>query len=278
MDPDKRSSEWHAALASPVRRRVLEFLVASIEPLDAATVAADLELHVTTARFHLDQLQAAGLIQRAPTRSGQRGRPRIRFTAVSVPAADIQGQLSHALAGALAEDHDGGRARAIRAGEKWSEAFADGLVTSTGAGAEPLIELLDQLEFEPKLDDSGRSINLNGCPFRDEARANPGVVCAVHLGLIQRVARTLGHNDSAVGLRPFVGPNLCIVDLGSEWKGTPKKGGAVNISPSKSRAAKLDPPAALKEFELLGTPEPLGVLDLLGTPEPLDPVEAGRPG
>ena len=277
MDPDKRSSEWHAALASPVRQRVLEFLIASADPLDAATVATRFGLHVTTARFHLDQLQAAGLIQRALGRSGQRGRPRIRFTPVRrTPPSEIQGQLSHALAGALAEDHDGGRARAIRAGEKWSEAFADGLITSTGEGAGPLIELLDQLEFKPKLDETGETIALTGCPFRDEARANPEVVCAVHLGLIQRVARTLGHDDSAVGLRPFVNPNLCVVDLGTDWKSTPGKGRAVNISPAKSTAAdspvtEITAPVPLEQVVLLE-----GV-DIVGTPKPLDSVEAGLP-
>ena len=121
----------------------------------------------------------------------------------------------------LAEDDDGGRARAIRAGEKWSEAFAGGLAASTGEGAAPLVELLDQLEFAPQLEESGRSIALTACPFREAARANPGVVCAVHLGLIQRVARTLGHDDTAIELRPFVGPRLCVVDLGSDWNAAP---------------------------------------------------------
>lgn len=217
MDSEERTPAWHAALASPIRRTVLQFLVDSGEPLDAAAVAAQMNLHVTTARFHLDQLLAARLIQREPDRSGQRGRPRIRFTIVPAPRGDAHDQLSHALASALAEDHDGGRARAIRAGEKWSEAFAGGLAAGAGTGAEPLVDLLDQLEFAPELDPAGRSIALTACPFREAARANPGVVCAVHLGLIQRVARTLGHDDTAVELRPFVGPHLCVVDLGTDW-------------------------------------------------------------
>ena len=217
MDSAERTPAWHAALASPIRRSVLEFLAAASEPLDAAAVADRMNLHVTTARFHLDQLLTAGLIEREPVRSGQRGRPRIRFTAVTADRADTRDQLGHALAGVLAEDDDGGRARAIRAGEKWSEAFTGGLAASTGAGPAPLVELLDQLEFAPQLDEARQSIALTACPFREAARENPGVVCAVHLGLIQRVARTLGHDDSAVELRPFVGPHLCVVDLGSDW-------------------------------------------------------------
>lgn len=221
MESDLRSPAWHAALASPVRRSVLAFLVDSGVPQHAAAVALEMDLHVTTARFHLDQLLAAKLIECAPDRSGQRGRPRVRFTAVSGGRGDAHEQLSHALASVLAEDDDGGRARAIRAGEKWSEAFTGGLEASTDEGAAPLVELLDQLEFAPEIDAAGRSIALLACPFREAARANPGVVCAVHLGLIQRAARTLGHVDSAVELRPFVGPHLCVVELGTEWTVAP---------------------------------------------------------
>ncbi|WP_104200197.1 metalloregulator ArsR/SmtB family transcription factor [Cryobacterium sp. Y29] len=221
MDSDERAPAWHAALASPIRRSVLQFLVASGEPLDAAAVADRMNVHVTTARFHLDQLLAARLIEREPERSGQRGRPRIRFSAVAAARTDTRDQLSHALASVLAEDDDGGRGRAIRAGEKWSEAFTGGLAASTEAGAAPLVELLDQLEFAPELDESTQSIALLACPFREAARENPGVVCAVHLGLIQRVARTLGHDDSVIELRPFVGPHLCVVDLGSNWNAVP---------------------------------------------------------
>ena len=222
MEFEERSPGWHAALASPIRRSVLEFLVESGEPLDAPAVAAQMNLHVTTARFHLEQLLRAKLIQREPDRSGQRGRPRICFTAVQAARGDARDQLGDALASVLAEDDDGGRARAIRAGEKWSEAFAGGLTASSGAGAAPLVELLDQLEFAPELDESGRSISLSACPFREAARANPGVVCNVHLGLIQRVTSTLGHDDSAVELRPFVGPHLCVVDLGTDWNAAPQ--------------------------------------------------------
>ncbi|SEM66851.1 hypothetical protein E3O25_14845 [Cryobacterium sp. TMT1-3] len=221
MDSEERTPAWHAALASPIRRSVLDFLVASGVPQSAADVAAQMNLHVTTARFHLDQLLAARLIEREPDRSGQRGRPRIRFTAVVAAQGNPQNQLSHALASVLAEDDDGGRARAIRAGEKWSEAFAGGLATSSGTGAAPLVDLLERLEFAPQLNEEQQSIALTTCPFREAARENPTVVCSVHLGLIQRAARTLGQDDTAVTLRPFVGPHLCVVNLGSDWTAQP---------------------------------------------------------
>lgn len=74
-----RSEEYHAALASASRRQVLDSLLASSEPLDASAVADRLGLHVTTARFHLDQLTAAGLAQRRVGAEKRRGRPRLLY-------------------------------------------------------------------------------------------------------------------------------------------------------------------------------------------------------
>jgi len=221
MQAQERQPGWHAAMASPVRRRVLQFLVERAQPADAVAVASDLALHVTTARFHLDQLESAGLIQRAVERTAQRGRPRVLFTVVPAPSDDVQEQLNHALVSVISEDADGGRARAIRAGENWSAAFAGELVGPVDDAIAPIVRVLTTLEFEPEVDSEGRTIALHACPFRDEARKNPGVVCSVHLGLLQGSARSLGRDEREVGLRPFVGPELCMVDLGDDWRNPP---------------------------------------------------------
>ena len=105
MTDQEVTGDRHAALASDARRRVLELLMGSDSALDAAAVAARIDVHITTARFHLEQLEGAGLIRRAVERAGTRGRPRILFTAG--PAAregEARHDLSQALAAALAED------------------------------------------------------------------------------------------------------------------------------------------------------------------------------
>ena len=225
------SAARHTALASEPRRRALALLSDSVLPLEVGAVATALGLHVTTARFHLEQLEAAGLVERQVARAGQRGRPRVLFraAAVPVPADRAQQQLTQALAAVIGEDADGGRARSVRAGERWSaqyEAVAVAAATAADAPAgdtasatpvpdlvPPLLRVLTEIGFEPELRADENTIALPACPFRAEARANPDVVCSVHLGLMKGLARSLGHDATGIRLHPFVAPTLCLVHL-----------------------------------------------------------------
>jgi predicted ArsR family transcriptional regulator len=125
-------------------------------------------------------------------------------------------QLAEVLADALSTDPDGGRARAIAAGERWADANSEGLGAETdGDVAAPLVAVLERLGFEPALrgDGDDRVIDLLACPFRDTAAAHPEVVCSVHRGLIQRTISTFGKEGDEAGLLPFVEPELCLVPL-----------------------------------------------------------------
>ena len=218
MVSTEQSDARHAALASEPRRRVLGLLTAAAGPLDAVTVAAGIGLHVTTARFHLEQLEAAGLVERRVARAGQRGRPHVLFSPVAapLPAEDAQQQLTQALASVIGEDADGGRARSVRAGERWSAQYAAVADADAPAGADivpPLLRVLTEIGFEPQLRAGENTIALPACPFRAEARENPDVVCSVHLGLIKGLVRERGHDASGIRLLPFVQPHLCLVEL-----------------------------------------------------------------
>lgn len=217
MVEDKEAEQRHAALASQSRREVLALLGDSHEPMDATAIAAQIGLHITTVRFHLEQLENAGLIRREPTRGGHRGRPRVLFS-VTASARNAEGhrQLAEVLADALSSDPDGGRARAVAAGERWADANTQGLsVGPDGDAAGPLVQVLDRLGFGPVLSGEGndRAIELLACPFRDTAASHPGVVCAVHWGLIKRTLTTFGHDGEEATLLPFVQPELCMIPL-----------------------------------------------------------------
>jgi predicted ArsR family transcriptional regulator len=208
----------HAALAVVSRRRLLELLRASVQPLDVSTLAEAVGLHVTTARVHLDVLERAGLVSRAVERAGRPGRPRQLY--VAVEAIETDGghrRLAEALVGVLAADSDGGAEWAERAGQQWAEhqVSADAGLTWEEATRE-VVELFGRLGFAPRLvdDDRGRHVELDACPFRDLARSYPQVVCTVHAGLLRGALGRL-HVDGAdsAALRPFVLPDLCIADL-----------------------------------------------------------------
>ncbi|MFT4210751.1 MAG: helix-turn-helix domain-containing protein [Microbacterium sp.] len=194
-----------ATTASGARARVLGILRASPVPLDAAAVAERLDVHVTTARFHLDRLADAGLVGRKSGGEKRRGRPRIRYApAGAARDEDSRGQLIHVLAGALAEDASGS-AEALAAGRRW----ADGFDPIDGDPVPALVDVLDGLGFDPHAD--GSRIRLDACPFRAVARDHPEVVCAVHRGLIERLLKPTALRARLV---PFVEPELCLVALG----------------------------------------------------------------
>jgi predicted ArsR family transcriptional regulator len=216
MRPEPADGRIHAALASAPRRRVLDALTQSSSPLDVQTIAAELDLHVTTVRFHLEQLEAAGLVRRGHGADRRRGRPRLRYVATTGPAEDSREQLIDVLAGALAERDDGGRNRSITAGRKWADSLALDDPGGGGAGkgdeVATLVRVLDDLGFDPVVGDAD-AIQLRACPFRDAARDHPQVVCSVHQGLVERILAQAG-TDRQPTLLPFVEPELCLITMG----------------------------------------------------------------
>jgi predicted ArsR family transcriptional regulator len=203
-----RDEGYHAALASRARRQVLDALRDSPVPLDAAAVAATLGLHVTTARFHLDQLAVAGLAQRSTIAEHRRGRPRVLFApAGAARDEDSREQLIEVLASAIGGSDDGMQ-ESLRAGRRWADEIG---APDPGDPAGGLIEVLDRLGFAPDPDPDAATIRLRACPFRSAAREHPEVVCTVHRGLVERLLDGTGSEPRLV---PFAEPELCLVTLG----------------------------------------------------------------
>lgn len=204
----------HAVLASPVRQRVLDVLRAAPDAPTAQELATELGLHVTTVRFHLEQLERAGMVGRETRRSARRGRPGVHFRLVGAglegPDLDAaRDDMIEALAEALATPDDDARTDAARAaGRRW----ADRLPEPTTEPQAAVAQVFTHLGFEPEAD--GDALLLRSCPFRAAARQHPQVVCQVHLGLAERLAERSPHGaDVSVALRPFVEPELCVVRL-----------------------------------------------------------------
>jgi predicted ArsR family transcriptional regulator len=230
-----------ALLSSPVRRRILSVLGAAEPPeadglggegLTAAQLAKQLSLHVTTVRFHLDQLVAAGLVEASFHKHIGAGRPRKVYARVKGPAAAVSSRDSLLLLSTLLTEAFSAQTEHQRplspdeAGWRWARenvTAEDGEPAVTAgqwiAKLGRAIDVLTAWGYEPALaaDASGRDarIELTHCPFRELARENTAVVCGIHRGLIAGTMSQLGEPDTTVDLQPFADGDVCIARLRS---------------------------------------------------------------
>ncbi len=224
-------------LDSPVRRRIVDLLAerATREPADgpegltAADLGRRLGVHPTTARFHLDQLVEAGLLEahfvRAPV-----GRPRKLYRTPTRPMPTDGGAAMEKLTRLLTETWPDAGAEAPtpeQAGRRWAlhhvpapTGSAAGRARTAGTWLGKIglaVDALQEWGYRPDLrtEDAGRTAELvlTDCPFMTLARARPDVVCGVHRGLIRGALEALGEPDAEVGLQPFVEPHTCLARI-----------------------------------------------------------------
>ncbi|MBL7620519.1 MULTISPECIES: metalloregulator ArsR/SmtB family transcription factor [unclassified Frankia] len=213
------------------RLDLLRLLRAAPEPLDAHQLAQESGLAVSTVRFHLDRLAAAGLVVSEPRPRSTPGRPRVTYTSTS--PGDDRGayeQLAGALAANLADSAADKAARAERAGRAWAdERFSARSRDVATAVARPpgrelralgdvmreVMALFTEVGFDPELagEPGGQRLLLHACPFLGVAKAHPDVVCTLHLGLLRGALEHLGAPPLDTRLVPFAEPGLCVAHL-----------------------------------------------------------------
>lgn len=220
-------------LSSPVRRMIVDFLANSSESGDqvqmtAARIAELLELHVSTARFHLDQLVAAGILESDFVREGV-GRPRKVYRQAAGSLAQSHDNhamriLTELLTDSFAAQLDGEKVTPYDAGRRWTEQHipleSSEPATTPGAWLAKIGRVIDVLSdwgYTPNLSvsDAGRTaeLQLTACPFLELAHSNPAVVCQIHRGLIAGALGRFGEVDAEVSLEPFVGPQHCLARI-----------------------------------------------------------------
>lgn len=226
-------------LSSPVRRLLVDYLAA--DPQQAATdgprssartakeIAEHLGVHVTTARFHLDQLVSAGIVDTRSVRSGV-GRPHkvyaIRPGSLRTASTDQSYRhLTELLADTLAaEDHP----TPEQAGQSWARAKTAEQVgpiipppaRTSGQWLGKVGQIIDALYewgYTPEIalaaDGRTARVTLRACPFIELAHKHPDIVCGVHRGLIRGALEALGEDDAEIGLEPFIGPTTCLAHI-----------------------------------------------------------------
>ncbi len=224
-----------ALLASPVRRDILRVLSAlPLTPLEnaprtrregltASELGERLSLHVTTIRFHVDQMRAAGLLVARDVPIGV-GRPRRFYSAhpghVSGEAPDGYRLVAEILADACRVTGQPGPPDAVAAAARdWAarqtEALlGDGLVADPEAPAalHVLVDLLRSWGFAPRLDGTGPDpeVELTACPAPALAERHPALVAGIERGLVAGVLTALDA-DLRLEVRALDRPGTAII-------------------------------------------------------------------
>ena len=217
-----------AALGDPTRRALYRYIAAQGVPVGREDAAAAVGVPHHVARFHLDRLHDAGLLQveyKRPTGRGGPGagrpaklyRPGPAEFSASIPERryDLAGLvLTQAVATAIATDTPAAQALEEAAGEagraigEAARAQADRTGEEAGSLAAAL-ETLDAHGFSPRAE--GRGYVLGNCPFHALSAQMPEVVCRMNLALIAGALDAAGARSASAHLDPAEG--RCCVTL-----------------------------------------------------------------
>ena len=176
-------------MSSRARQRdhVLVTIEAADGPVDASHVAEVLDLHVSTARFHLNKLINDGLVVAVPLPSTSVGR-RARAARPRSP------NPNYALIGLLVEslgDDESRRAAAVEIGRRWAAPTLDDYQDSEAADPVEVIEsTLTKLGFEVQSTSMVAdvlNISICSCTLHDVTRTDPTVSYSIIEGVLDQV-------------------------------------------------------------------------------------------
>ncbi len=210
------------------RTHIIQILRDAKEPLSVVEVAEMVGIHANTARFHLESLVDAGLATREAEASSQPGRRRILYTGTLPNQTHERAQgyrlLAQILTSTIVAKYPDAGADMYEVGRQWG-----GYLTSRPAPFEVLDEAeidrrvmdkLDALWFAPELQTQPQPrLLLHHCPFVESARTAPGVVCRLHVGMINGSLEELRSRYRITELWPQEQPHLCRALLGLVGEG-----------------------------------------------------------
>jgi predicted ArsR family transcriptional regulator len=211
-------------LADPVRRQLYRFVCSQAEPVSRDQAAEAIGIARHQAKFHLDRLEADGLLEtdyvRLTGRAGPgAGRPAKRYRrspeefTVALPAREYE------LAARIMAE---GITISAQTGTRISDALREAAVAhgtaiaetadrplSADAAVDLALNLLSDHGYEPRR--SGSTFILANCPFHALARAHTELVCQLNHTLIAALAQAIAPDLLDIRLDP--GENRCCVTL-----------------------------------------------------------------
>jgi predicted ArsR family transcriptional regulator len=175
------------AVAVPLRRRILDLILAADRPVTVAELTDELGCNHNAVRQHLARLREVGLVAEVREQRSRAGRPRLLYTATAPP--NPYARLARLL---LTVRRTGLSPRA--AGRQAGRAE----VASAAVEAADALDVLEadaaRQGFSPHRVRRGRRVELvlDVCPFADIAAEDPATVCALHRGLAEGLVEGAG--------------------------------------------------------------------------------------
>jgi predicted ArsR family transcriptional regulator len=213
------------ALADPVRRQLYRFVCSQIHPVTRDQAAAAVGVARHKAKFHLDRLEAEGLLEadylRLTGRTGPgAGRPAKRYSrgrrefAVTLPTRDYE-LAGHIMAEAISESARTGtpildalNSAAAAHGAAIAATSADH-PSGSDAALDSAIRILAEQAYEPRRID--RTVVLANCPFHRLAVSHTDLVCRLNHSLLSGFVDTIAPDLLEARFEP--GENHCCVTL-----------------------------------------------------------------
>jgi predicted ArsR family transcriptional regulator len=211
------------ALADPVRRELYDYVCARTESVGRDEAAEALGVPRHRVKFHLDRLEADGLLAADYVRLSGRtgpgaGRPAKvyrradREIAVSLPARryELAGRImADAIAESMQRQTPISDALRRTAAARGHEIAAPGASSSDGDVLDVAMDVLTEHGYEPRRE--GDRVVMMNCPFHSLARTHTELVCEMNHALITGITDTLAPERLCACLEP--GENRCCVVL-----------------------------------------------------------------
>jgi predicted ArsR family transcriptional regulator len=159
-------------------------------------------LHANTVREHVQRLIDAGYVIAETERRTTRGRPRVLYSAAT---GDDDASSPVAVRRAEAAGRRGDLLRRLYGTD--AELGADALHQ-----LDALAEDLGDAGFDPIIDERELTVDLTPCPHAPSAE-HRGVLCGVHVGLMDSVLAQAGGPLRVEGIAPSCDPAQCVVRL-----------------------------------------------------------------
>ncbi|MFD4959136.1 winged helix-turn-helix transcriptional regulator [Microbacterium sp. NPDC058389] len=196
----------YSAISSYSRVEIMRLLQARPQRAIPELVEAT-GLHANTVREHVQRLIDAGYVIAETERRTTRGRPRVLYSAAT---GDHDASSPVAVRRAEAAARRGDLMRRLYGSD--AEPGAEAMGTDALHQLDALVEDLGDAGFDPIVDERDLTVDLTPCPHAPSGTQR-GVLCGVHIGLMDAVLAQAGGPLRVEGIAPSCDPTQCVVQL-----------------------------------------------------------------